>query len=69
MKNNVSFKDKVIRIVASFIFAALYLTGIVPGIPGLLLLVLGIIFVGTSLFSFCPIYSLLGLSTIKEHKA
>jgi hypothetical protein len=63
MKQNVGSTDKIIRIVAAVVFAALYFTGTVTGTVGMVLLVLGGIFLATSLISFCPIYSILGMST------
>jgi hypothetical protein len=63
MKQNVGSTDKIIRIVAAVVFAALYFTGTVTGTVGMVLLVLGGIFLATSLISFCPIYAILGMST------
>jgi hypothetical protein len=63
MKQNVGSTDKIIRIVAALLFAALYFTGTVTGTVGMVLLVLGGIFLATSLISFCPIYAILGMST------
>jgi hypothetical protein len=63
MKQNVGSTDKIIRIVAAVLFAALYFTGTVTGTVGMVLLVLGGIFLATSLISFCPIYAILGMST------
>ena len=45
------------------IFAYLYFGGIVTGTLGLVLVVLGGVFVLTSLVSFCPLYTLVGLNT------
>lgn len=63
MKQNVGSTDKIIRIVAAVVFAALYFTGTVTGTVGMVLLVLGGIFLATSLISFCPIYAIVGMST------
>jgi len=63
MKQNVGSTDKIIRIVAAVLFAVLYFTGTVTGTVGMVLLVLGGIFLATSLISFCPIYAILGMST------
>jgi drug/metabolite transporter superfamily protein YnfA len=69
MKANVGNTDKIIRIVAAIIFAALYFTGTVTGTAGYVLLALGGIFVLTSLVSFCPIYAVVGMSTCPVKKA
>lgn len=65
MKKNVGSTDKVIRILLAIVFAALYFTNTVTGTLGLVLLVLGAIFLLTSLIGFCPIYRIVGLSTCK----
>ena len=63
MKKNMGTIDRVARIVIALVFAALYFTGTVTGTLGIVLLVLGGVFVATSLISFCPLYTLFGLST------
>lgn len=55
--------DRVVRIVIALVFAALYFTGTVTGTLGIVLLVLGGVFIATSLVSFCPLYTIFGLST------
>ncbi len=66
MKKNMGTIDKVVRIIIAVVFAALYFTGTVPGIAGIVLLVLGIVFVLTSLISFCPLYLPFGINTDKK---
>ena len=70
MKKNMGSTDKIIRIVLALVFAALYFSGTVTGLVGTILLVLGAVFVLTSVVSFCPLYSLVGLSTcpVSERK-
>lgn len=63
MKKNMGSTDQIIRIILAVVFAALYFTGTVTGTAGLILLVLGAVFVGTSLVRFCPLYAIVGLST------
>lgn len=63
MKKNMSNMDRLVRIVLAIIFVALYYTGVLPGTAGLVLSILGGVFVLTSLISFCPLYALFGLST------
>lgn len=65
MKKNVGNTDRVIRLIAAAILAYLYFSGTVAGTVGLVLVVLAVIFVLTSLVSFCPIYAILGLNTCK----
>lgn len=63
MKTNMGTTDKIIRVVLAIIFAVLYFTGTVSGTPGIILLILGIVFLTTSTISFCPLYGLFGIST------
>ena len=63
MKTNVGQTDKFIRIAVAVLFAVLYFTGSVTGTLGMVLLVLGGVFLATSLIGFCPLYALVGLNT------
>ena len=61
--------DRIIRILIAAVFAYLYFGGIVNGTWGIVLLVLGGVFVLTSLVGFCPLYSLVGLNTCGTKRA
>lgn len=63
MKKNMGNADRIIRVLLAAVFAYLYFSGTVTGIPGIVLVVLGGVFVLTSLVSFCPLYTLVGLNT------
>lgn len=69
MKKNMGTTDRIIRVILALVFAVLYFTGTVAGTPGIVLLVLGGIFLLTSLISFCPIYAIVGLSTCPTQRA
>ena len=69
MKKNMGGADRVIRLILAAIFAALYFTGTVTGTVGIVLLALGGVFVLTSLVSFCPLYTIVGLNTCPVKKA
>lgn len=70
MKKNMSNTDRIIRVVVAIIFATLYFTDVVPGILGIVLTALAVIFVLTSIISFCPLYTIFGISTCPvEEKA
>jgi hypothetical protein len=69
MKTNVGTIDKVIRIALAIVFAVLYFTGTVSGTLGIILLVLGGVFLLTSLMGTCPLYSMVGISTCPVKKA
>jgi len=66
MKPNMSSLDRSIRVVAAAIFAYLYFAGIVTGAFGIVLLVLGAVFVLTSVVRFCPLYAIFKFSTLKS---
>tara|TARA_Y100001972_G_C7659417_1_gene332351 strand:- start:2591 stop:2797 length:207 start_codon:yes stop_codon:yes gene_type:complete len=63
MKKNMGSADRIIRISIAAIVAVLYFTGTITGTVGAVLLVLGGIFLLTSLVSFCPIYAIFGFRT------
>lgn len=66
MKKNVGNIDKTIRLSIAAIILVLFLTGVVTGIPGIILLVLAGIFTLTSLIGFCPLYVPIGATTCKK---
>ncbi|WP_127125131.1 YgaP family membrane protein [Pseudoflavitalea rhizosphaerae] len=68
MKKNMGNADRIIRLLLAVIFAYLYFAGIVPGTIGLILVVVGGIFILTSLAGFCPLYTLLGFNTCAHKK-
>lgn len=63
MKKNMGTTDRVIRVVIAMILCALYFTGTVTGVAGVVLFIIACIFLLTSVVSFCPIYTLLGINT------
>lgn len=63
MKKNMGTPDRVIRLLLAAIFGLMYFGNFVTGIAGVVLLVLGVVFVLTSLVSFCPLYAPFGIST------
>jgi len=65
MKRNMSNLDRLIRVVVAAVFAYLYFSGVVTGALGVILLVLAVVFLLTSVISFCPLYALFKLKTYK----
>ncbi len=63
MKKNMGSTDRIIRVLLAAVFAYLYFSGTVTGTIGIVLVVLGGVFVATSFVSFCPLYTLVGLNT------
>lgn len=68
MKANMGSLDKAIRIILAIVFAMLYITKMVEGTVATILLVLGGVFLVTSIINFCPLYTLFGISTCKTKK-
>lgn len=63
MKKNMGTADRIIRLLVAGGIAGLYFANVIPGTLGVVLLVLAGVFVLTSLISFCPLYTLVGLNT------
>lgn len=68
MKKNMGSADRIIRLLLAAVFAVLYFTNTVTGTFGIILLVLGAVFVLTSLISFCPLYPIFGINTCPSKK-
>ena len=68
MKKNMGNTDRIIRLIVAAIFAGLYFTNTVTGAFGIVLLALAGVFILTSLVSFCPLYTLIGLNTCPAKK-
>jgi hypothetical protein len=66
MKPNMGTVDKVIRILIVLVIGALYITHQLTGVAAVVLGIIATIFLLTSLISFCPLYTLIGLSTAKK---
>ncbi|UTW63209.1 DUF2892 domain-containing protein [bacterium SCSIO 12741] len=63
MKKNMGTADRVIRVIIAAVAAVLYFMELVPPMVGIVLMVLGGVFLLTSLVSFCPLYTLFGIKT------
>jgi len=66
MKKNMGGADRIIRIIIAIVVGVLYYTGTISGTLGMVLLVLGIVFLLTSFINFCPLYTVLGINTGKK---
>ena len=60
--------DRIIRLLLAVVVAVLYFTNVITGTLGIVLLVVAGVFVLTSLISFCPLYTLIGLNTCSVKK-
>ncbi len=65
MKRNMSNLDRIIRTLLAAVFAYLYFGGIVTGVLGIVLVVLGAVFLLTAILAFCPLYVPFKFSTYK----
>lgn len=63
MKKNMGSADRLIRIAVAAIIAVLFLTNVISGTLGIVLLVLAAVFLLTSFVGFCPLYKPLGINT------
>lgn len=66
MKKNMGGLDRSLRVIIALIITLLYFNEIISGTLGIVLLVLAMVFVLTSLVSFCPLYVLFKLNTCKR---
>ena len=65
MKKNMGKIDKAARLIIAAVIAIVLLMGkvAISSTLGIILIVVAVIFVGTSLISSCPLYSIVGLNT------
>lgn len=66
LNKNMGSLDRMIRMVIAAVIALLYINGNLSGLTAIALGILAVIFVITSIFSFCPLYLLFGLTTRKQ---
>lgn len=57
--------DRIVRVVVAALFAYLYFGGIVTGTLGVVLVVLGAVFLLTAVIAFCPLYAPFKINTNK----
>ena len=63
MAKNESNMDRIIRLIVAALIVILYLTGVVSGWLGIVLLVVALVLAVTAAVGFCPLYKLLGIKT------
>ena len=68
MKKNMGSTDKIIRILIALVIVGLWYKEIISGTTATVLGVFAIIFLLTSLISFCPLYFPFGINTSKKSK-
>lgn len=68
MTKNMGNADRAVRTLIAAAVAVLFFTNVIGGTLGIVLMVLAAVFLLTSLVSFCPLYTLFGLSTCPAKK-
>ncbi len=66
MKQNMGTIDRVIRASLALVVVILYFTGNLSGLAAIVLGIFAIVFLLTGIFGFCPLYTALGINTIKN---
>ncbi len=59
--------DRVVRLLIAVVVAVLYFTHVISGTLAIVLGILAVVFAATSFISFCPLYSIFGLSTLFDN--
>ena len=68
MKKNMGNTDRLIRLLLAVLVAILFYSNVIDGTFGIVLLVIAGVFVVTSLVSFCPLYTLIGVNSCSAKK-
>jgi len=68
MKSNMGTADRIFRFFIAALVIVLFISNILTGTLGIILLILAGIFILTSFVSFCPLYTLFGISTCPTKK-
>lgn len=69
MKKNMGIVDRIVRTFLAVVIGVLYYLGEISGTAAIILGVIALVFLLTSLFSFCPLYYPFKLSTIAKADA
>ncbi len=68
MKKNMGNADRIIRTIIAAVLLLLFFTNKVSGTLGYVALGASIVFLLTSVISFCPLYPLIGINTCPNKK-
>ena len=63
MEPNMSAIDRIVRVILALAMIGVNFLGVVPGWLGMILMVLGLVFLTTAIVGYCPLYWIFGLST------
>lgn len=61
--------DRIIRLIIAIVAVYLYVSNTLTGTVGIIALVIGAVMLLTSLVSFCPLYTIVGLNTCATKKS
>ncbi len=68
MTKNMGNTDKLIRLSIAVLIAVLYYAGVISGTIAIVFGIFAVMFALTSLISFCPLYTLVGINTCSTKK-
>lgn len=68
MKPNIGNLDRLLRTLAAVIIGILYMANVITGTTAIVLMGVALVFLFTSLISFCPLYYPFGINTAKKIK-
>lgn len=68
MKRNMGFLDRTVRTLIAVSIIGISYTGIISGTLAVILFIVSAIFLLTSIFGYCPLYSLLNINTCQRMK-
>ena len=63
MEPNMSAIDRIVRVILALAMIGVNFLGVVPGWLGMILMVLGLVFLTTAIVGYCPLYLIFCLST------
>jgi hypothetical protein len=66
MKSNMGSTDRIIRLIIAVLVLILFMTDVISGTLGWVLIALAAVFTLTSMINFCPLYTILGINTKKK---
>ena len=66
MKKNITGLERIVRLLLAAILIILFMTNIVKGVLGIVLLIIGVLLAITALMGYCPIYKIISKEDNKK---
>ncbi len=63
MTKNMGNADRLVRVLIAVLIGIAYFTGMISGTVAIVAAVIAVVFLATSVISFCPLYRLVGMNT------